>query len=305
MGAACAWHHAAGRADLGLVLMVASLLSTNAATLEDIAMSAGTDKARDEHGFVAAYAMLFDGLRDRVRNMTEIGIHMGKSLRMWHAYFRFANIYGIDISVQPQALQVAKELALKDSRVRILPPADSTHWSTPFRLKFKRETMDLIVDDGDHRPWANARTLVNFWPLVKPGGYYIIEDVTTGGNVHGHFMNRKFLPLERSGYAWLAHNGTDWPAGVREIYEGHDVFLADTLLGAREFDDYQERHSSWLMDRVNHNSHMIIIRKRLHGPRRRQVKRGGKHIGASPAPEGVRAGAPPPRLLRTPSRTAD
>ena len=60
MGAACAWHHAAGRADLGLVLMVASLLSTNAATLEDIAMSAGTDKARDEHGFVAAYAMLFE-----------------------------------------------------------------------------------------------------------------------------------------------------------------------------------------------------------------------------------------------------
>ena len=82
-------------------------------------------------------------------------------------------------------------------------------------------------------------------------------------------------------------------------------FLADTLLGAREFDDYQERHSSCLMDRVNDNSHMIIIRKRLHGPRRRQVKRGGKHIGASPAPEGVRAGAPPPRLLRTSSRTAD
>ena len=45
------------------------------ATLEEIAEREGTDKARDEHGYVSAYAMLFDGMRDRVRNVTEIGIH--------------------------------------------------------------------------------------------------------------------------------------------------------------------------------------------------------------------------------------
>ena len=67
--------------------------------------------------------MIFDPIRDRVRNVTEVGIHFGKSLRVWHAYFRHASIYGIDIAVQPQAWQTAKELG---ERVRVMPPADST-----------------------------------------------------------------------------------------------------------------------------------------------------------------------------------
>ena len=273
------------------------------ATLEDIAEREGTDKARDEHGYVGAYAMLFDGMRERVRNVTEIGIHFvrararsplsgpcpspgrassefpcdlhgfaqGKSIRVWHAYFSNAHIYGIDVSVQWQAKQAERDLG---ARVHVLPSADSTDPRVIDRLRLLHGSMDIVIDDGDHRPASNGRTLVNFWPLVKPGGYYIVEDVTTGGNVEGHFMNRKRWPLDRSGYAWLAHNVTDWPEGVREIYEGHDVFLADTLVGQREWDGYRQRHEgAWLNDRVDHNSHMLVIRKRRNGPRKTPVKR--------------------------------
>ena len=40
--------------------------------------------------------------------------------------------------------------------------------------------MDLVLDDGDHFPLSNEITLVHFWPFVKKGGYYVIEDVATG-----------------------------------------------------------------------------------------------------------------------------
>ena len=195
----------------------------------------------------------------------------GKSIRVWHAYFTKADIYGIDVSVQWQAKQAEKDLG---PRVHVLPSVDSTDPRAIDRLRLLHNSMDIVIDDGDHRPASNGRTLVNFWPLVKPGGYYIVEDVTTGGNVEGHFMNRKRWPLDRSGYAWLAHNVTDWPEGVREIYEGHDVFLADTLVGQREWDGYRQRHEgAWLNDRVDHNSHMLVIRKRRNGPRTTPVKR--------------------------------
>ena len=110
---------------------------------------------------------------------------------------------------------------------------------------------------------------MNLWPLVKPGGVYIVEDVTTGSNADGHYLNRAHMPWERSGYSWLAHNGSGLPRGVREIYEGHDVFLADTLVGNRDWANYLERHEgAWIRDRVNHNSHAIVIRKRRNGPRK-------------------------------------
>ena len=81
--------------------------------MEALALAAGADKARDDHGYVSLYSMLFEPIRHRVRNITEIGIHHGKSLTLWHGYFARANIYGIDISVQPQARErcVQKQIA--------------------------------------------------------------------------------------------------------------------------------------------------------------------------------------------------
>lgn len=99
---------------------------------------------------------------------------------------------------------------------------------------------------------------------MKPGGYYICEDVVTGGNAHGHFMNRAFLPLQRSGYSWLAHNESRvWPMSeVRTILSQHDVFLADAQVGARDFERSRAIMEGWWLDRVNHNAHLLVIRKR-------------------------------------------
>ena len=46
-----------------------------------------------------------------------------------------------------------------------------------------------------------------------------------------------------------------------------DVFLADTLVGVRDFEAYRNATNGWLLDRVNHNSHLLVLRKRPAGPR--------------------------------------
>jgi hypothetical protein len=35
---------------------------------------------------------------------------------------------------------------------------------------------DLVIDDGSHIPAAQRATLRRFWPLLREGGRYVIED---------------------------------------------------------------------------------------------------------------------------------
>lgn len=242
--------------------------------LEAAAIAAQCTKGADDMGYVGTYSMLFDPIRHRVRNFTEIGVHNGRSLHMWHKYFHSrAHIWGLDIAVQNRAREFVRSLGSEGSKRVTLLQGDSRDAAVIQRHRLQPGSMDVVIDDGDHIPRSNARTLLNFWPLVRPGGFYIIEDVVTGGNLHGHFMNRGFLPLQRSGFAWLAHNAStgSWPlSAVREIYAQHDVFLADTQVGARDFDVFRSGMEGWFMDRVNHNAHLLVIRKR-HTPRTRPV----------------------------------
>ena len=229
-------------------------------SLEDLARKFGTDKARDDHSYVSVYAMLFDPIRHRVQNVTEVGVLYGKSMPVWHGYFPFAHLWAIDFKLTPHATQWALELQKKDNRVHYLE-ASSQDVTTPSRLGLAPSSMDIVIDDGDHKPAGNVKTLEVFWPLVKPGGYYIIEDIVTGGNKIGHYSTRAG-PLDPTGSAWMAHNGTHWPASVRNIYEQNDVFFADTLVGHRDFNGFHSRMQGWMKNRVDHNSHLLVIKKR-------------------------------------------
>ena len=125
----------------------------------------------------------------------------------------------------------------------------------------------------DLRTGKNTLLLELLWPLVRRGGYYIIEDVTTGGNRMGDYFT-VHGDKDPPGYSWLAHNLSGLPRAVRDIYEENDVLLADTMVGQRAFADYYQRHKgAWMDDRVSHNSHLLVIRKRRSGPRKERLRR--------------------------------
>ena len=36
---------------------------------------------------------------------------------------------------------------------------------------------DIIIDDGLHKHWSQTKTFDNFFPILKDGGVYVIEDI--------------------------------------------------------------------------------------------------------------------------------
>lgn len=150
----------------------------------------GTDKA--DSGYDVSYRALFDHRRDTVRAVLEIGIGTldptahssmvgyaaphytpGGSLRAWRDYFPRAIVYGIDVQPDTQFVEERITTTLADSTdARQLDAALGD-------LRF-----DLIVDDGDHHPDSQVRTLHHLWPRVVPGGVYVVEDVIGEPEIH-------------------------------------------------------------------------------------------------------------------------
>ena len=124
--------------------------------LESAAHEAECAKAGDDMGYVPIYAMLFDAVRHRVRNVTEIGVHLGRSLRMWHRYFGIrTHLYGIDINLQEQAHAMVKSLGREGARRIHLSQGDSRDAALIRRLHMRPNSMDIIIDDGK-RWWLLA-----------------------------------------------------------------------------------------------------------------------------------------------------
>jgi hypothetical protein len=114
-------------------------------------------------------------------------------------------------------------------------------------LGFISESMDIIIEDGPHTLDSQQDFLVKLFPLVKPGGYYIIEDI---GYVQG---------------AVTAFH--EDPSGLRNdtraIMENHDTIFVDTATGHRAWETWQTLTGGlWVRDRVRHNSYCLVIQKR-------------------------------------------
>jgi hypothetical protein len=145
----------------------------------------GSDK--DRNGYSHLYSILFDHLKNNEMNVLEIGIGTmtpnaassmkgympdsyvpGASLRAWNDYFVNSKIYGADIQPDTQFEENNIKTFLCDSTDQ--SSVESVIGST--ELKF-----DIIIDDGWHWDHAQVSTLKNFFPYLKEGGIYVIEDI--------------------------------------------------------------------------------------------------------------------------------
>ena len=242
-------------------------------SLEELAYHFMPDKARDDHGYTDLYAMLFDPLRQSMRNFTEIGIGGGNSLLPWHEYFPNAHIWGLDTGPEhpdrgygnrcPRGRMDCKqpgELA-QSPRMHLLV-GDSSKRGTMRKYGFEPETMDVVIDDGAHSVPANQLTLEVFWPFVKPGGFYIVEDIAAGGNLAGHVCGgrRGDKPLG-GGISHFVHRPN---AFTRRIMHENDVFFVNPKVGHRNLDALKTAFGPmWVRDVVNHGGHILVIKKKI------------------------------------------
>ncbi len=129
-----------------------------------------TDKASSGHGFLEFYERFFQPIKNSATKIFEIGISEGASLVLWEKYFPKATIYGIDI---------LDKSALESKRIKtfVADQADRSQLGQ-FIDKFGGD-FNFILDDGGHTMPQQQISFAFLFQYVRPGGYYIIEDLHT------------------------------------------------------------------------------------------------------------------------------
>jgi hypothetical protein len=117
------------------------------------------------HGYMPSYLRIAAELGPAAR-VCELGVYLGDSLRLWQSLFPQGQVTGVDIN--PSALY-------PDGSMQVIRRQDDPELPLILGGPF-----DLVVDDASHNGVATAATFTNLWPLVAPGGYYVIEDWFVG-----------------------------------------------------------------------------------------------------------------------------
>ena len=159
-------------------------------SLDSFAIKYGTDKSTLQHGYTTFYDSIFkkNGIqRNNLINLMEIGVFYGASVKMWRDYFFNSTIYAVDWykgingngSTFNSATSFVDEVQSKCiDRVEIqnCNQGDIGELHT-LAADLKDVQFDIIIDDGSHLSKDQQLTFFTLWPLLKPGGVFIIEDI--------------------------------------------------------------------------------------------------------------------------------
>lgn len=131
--------------------------------LKKIATKHNCDK-QSRHNYCEVYEEIFKKYINKNISLLEIGVFQGSSMRIWKEWLPKADITGVDIKLPTTSIDGVK-----------LVQADSQTIDICQKLHYKK--FDIIIDDGDHHPYSQIKTIWNCWPLLKEGGIYVIEDI--------------------------------------------------------------------------------------------------------------------------------
>jgi hypothetical protein len=106
-------------------------------------------------------------------NGLEIGIYNGASLKVFEEYFPKVFMIGLDIDDK-------SHLQTPNISTGILDQSNDNSLKLFYNHCIENNHyFDFILDDGSHHMLDQQLTLGYLFPLLKPGGIYIIEDLHT------------------------------------------------------------------------------------------------------------------------------
>ncbi len=161
--------------------------------LDQIAIRHNTDKSTKTHGYTPIYEKFFESLRLLPLTLIELGTggywkkHEGfHGAKTWAEYFHNAKIITIDI----------QEKTLPDfPRIEFYQGSQDD----PNFLQSVVERVGpphIIIDDASHISPLTIKSFEILFPLLKPGGLYVIEDL------HASYWDQ------------IAVDGTDFQGGI-------------------------------------------------------------------------------------------
>jgi hypothetical protein len=121
--------------------------------------------------YLDVYEECFRPLKKQPIDLLEIGIQNGGSLDIWSKYFPSAStLTGCDINPRCELLRY------EDPRVQVIV-GNVNELQTLDRILSRSKQFDIIIDDGSHRSHDVLTSFLSYFPLLKPGGLYLVEDM--------------------------------------------------------------------------------------------------------------------------------
>lgn len=146
-------------------------------TLDEIGLRAGTDKASAGHNYLHFYERYLHHLKYEPVVLIEAGIggynfpdRGGESLRMWDKYFTHPDkkIIGFDVFDKSGVISPGGTILQIDQTDE-----------QALQKHFGGLAIDVFIDDASHVNTMSIRTFETMFPMLKPGGVYIWEDIHT------------------------------------------------------------------------------------------------------------------------------
>jgi hypothetical protein len=133
----------------------------------------GSDANRKLAVYLTEYERLFEPMREEPLRLLELGVMSGASMRVWSEYFPKATIVGLDIKDRPKGFPA-------DSRIHFVQGSQDDLAALEKCATIAGGQFDIIIDDASHIGRLSALSFSYLFPrALKPGGYYVIEDICT------------------------------------------------------------------------------------------------------------------------------
>lgn len=138
--------------------------------LSELGKKYGTDKI-GKHNYLPIYYDLFKDRRNEVKKVLEIGPAEGAGLFMFRDFFPNAAIYGAEID--PERVNKLQGL----DRIEVYQCDQSNYEDLMSLIEKTGGDIDLVIDDGSHKPTDQIFTCESLMRKLYFGATYIIEDV--------------------------------------------------------------------------------------------------------------------------------
>ena len=141
--------------------------------LIDLVDNSLTDK-NTCHSYLDTYNKLLTKKQYTAKNILEVGIFKGGSIKLWNEYFINAIIYGVDIMDIKNVNDI-----LKNNEKIILYTSINAYDNNFVKTHFidKKITFDFMLDDGPHTLDSMVSFIRLYSPLMTDDGILAVEDI--------------------------------------------------------------------------------------------------------------------------------
>jgi len=210
------------------------------------------DVTTKSNNYYEIYESHFKAIKNSPLNIVELGVFEGKSTKTFATYFRYSRILALDIEL--------REIDFSPYRNVVYAKCDQNDQMalTDICKTTFPSGIDLVIDDAAHIGFYSLSSFFSLFPLVRPGGFYVIEDWGTG-----YWSD---LP---DGNAFQSHTCSETSKGLPKRIKSHDfgmVGLIKLLIDYVAGSDVRPTHASpktrdSLIDMMEVHFGTVLLRK--------------------------------------------